>query len=314
MEYSYLPDLNGWAALRAVVEKGGVTEAAKLLNVGQPAVTKRLRSLENSYGMPLLERVAGRLKLTSAGERVYRLAVQTLDRQAVLREDLQSLSKGRNTLRLDVAVAIGEHLLPGLLVRFNESHPDMKIVSRLGYSRRIETRLATGLSDLALLENAPDHPDILVQKWMEDELWLVCGKRHPLAGTALLPVEQLTDLSYVLREKRSTVRDATDEALRRIGIQKVRVALEAGSTNTIIEMLGSGRHVSFLPRFAVRERVSEGSLQRLKVQGFRIMRTLWIARNRAALDHPVAEAFIKMVRETTLFSQEPTGRPGPRRP
>ena len=297
MEYSFLPDLNGLAALRAVVEKGGVTEAARKLNVGQPAVTKRLRTLEECYGMPLLERVSGRLKLTAPGEQVYRLAVQTLDRHAALREDLQSLSKGRNSLRLETTVAIGEHLLPDRLVKFTEQYSDYKVVSRLGYGRRIETRLATGLADLALLESAPDHPDILVQKWMEDELWLVCGMKHALAGTELLPVERLTELTYVLREKRSAVRDATDAALQSIGVQNIRVALEAGSTNTIIEMLTRGRYVSFLPRFAVQERVAEGSLHRIKVQGFRIMRTLWIARHRDHLNHPVTEAFIAMLRE-----------------
>ena len=45
MEYKNLPDIRGWAALRAAVEKGGVSTAAKALNVGQPAVTKRLRAL-----------------------------------------------------------------------------------------------------------------------------------------------------------------------------------------------------------------------------------------------------------------------------
>src|SRR3990172_6124282 len=175
MEYSFLPDLNGWAALRAVVEKGGVSEAARKLNIGQPAVSKRLRALEECYGMPLLERVSGRLKLTAAGEQVYRFAVQILDRHVALREDLQNLSRGLNALRLDATVAIGEHLLPDLLLRFTEQYPDYKVALRLGYGRRIEARLATGLADLALLEAAPDHPDILVQKWIEDELWLVCG-------------------------------------------------------------------------------------------------------------------------------------------
>lgn len=296
MEYLFLPDLDGWTALRAVVEKGGVSEAARKLNIGQPAVSKRLRALEECYGMPLLERVSGRLKLTAAGEQVYRFAVQVLDRHVGLREDLKSLSRGLNTLRLEVTVAIGEHLLPDLLLRFTEQYPGYKVVSRLGYGRHIEARLATGLADLALLEAAPDHPDILVQKWMEDELWLVCGAKHPLAGTELLPVGELNELNYVLREKRSAVRDAIDRALQGIGIQNIRVALEAGSTDAIIEMLTRGKHVSFLPRFAVQERVAEGSLHRLKVQGFRIMRTLWIARHRDHLNHPVAEAFIAMMR------------------
>lgn len=299
MEYKNLPEFAGWAALRATVEKGGVSEAARALRIGQPAVTKRLRTLEECYGQPLMERVGGRLKLTAAGEKVYLLAVQTLDRQRVLREELQSLVSGRKTLRLEVSFAIGEHLLPELLLRFAERHPKYKVNSRLGYSREIQIHLATGLADLALLESAPDHPDILVQKWMDDELWLVCGSKHPLVGSERVSVEQLPQLDYVLRERRSAIRDAMDEALKRIGIEQLNVALEVGSTDAIVEILMHGGHVSFLPRFAVAEHVAQGKLARVRVTGFRIMRILWIARNRAKLDHPVAESFIRMLRETT---------------
>lgn len=297
MEYKLLPELDGWAALRAVVEKGGVIEAARVLRIGQPAVTKRLKTLEACYGVRLMERVGGRLRLTPAGEKVYLLAVQTLDRHFALREDLQSVASGQTTLRLEVTFAIGEHLLPSLLLQFSERFPDYRVNSRMGYGRRIQTRLASGVTDLALLESAPDHPDILVQKWMEDELWLVCGPQHPLAGTELLPVEQVPQLNYVLRERRSAIRDTLDEALRRIGIERVNVAMEVGSTDAIVEILSRGRHVSFLPRFAVIERVAQGRLARLKVTGFRIMRVLWIARHRANLDHPVAEVFIALLRE-----------------
>lgn len=297
MEYKNLPETAGLAALRAVVERGGVIEAAKLLRIGQPAVTKRLKTLEACYGVPLMERVAGRLRLTSAGEKVYLLAVQTLDRHLALREDLQSVAAGRTTLRLEVTFAIGEHLLPALLLQFAERFPDYSVDSRMGYGRRIQTRLASGVTDLALLESAPDHPDILVQKWMEDELWLVCGPQHPFAALELVPVEQLPQLSYVLRERRSAIRDTLDEALRRIGIERLKVAMEVGSTDAIVEILSRGRHVSFLPRFAVAGGVAQGRLARLKVTGFRIMRMLWIARHRANLDHPVAEAFIALLRE-----------------
>jgi DNA-binding transcriptional LysR family regulator len=297
MEYKNLPELSGWAALRAVVEKGGVSEAASVLHVGQPAVTKRLRALESCYGLPLIERVGGRLRLTAAGEKVYLLAVQTLDRQAALREDLQSLVGGKTALRLEVSLAIGEHLLPGLLLQFAESHPQYQVKSRLGYGRAIQTHLATHMTDLALLENAPDHPDILVQKWMEDELWLVAGPTHALAPAGVVTVEQLPKLDYVLRERRSAIRDTLEESLKQIGIERLKVAMEVGSTEAIVEILGHGRHVSFLPRFAVDERVRNGKLVHIKVTGFRIMRTLWIARHRGSLDHPVAEAFIRMLRQ-----------------
>lgn len=296
MEYKNLPDIAGWAALRAVVEKGGVSEAAKTLSIGQPAVTKRLRALEDCYGIPLLERVSGRLRMTPAGEKVYLLAVLTLDRQLGLREELDVLAQGKTRLRMEVTFAIGEHLLPDLLLQFTESYPDFQIDSRLAYSRQIQTDLATGRADMALLEIAPDHPDILVQKWIEDELWLVCGNNHPLSGTDLLPVEELISLKYVLRERQSSIRESLDPALKRIGINKLNITMEVGSSEAIIDMLSRGQHVSFMPRFAVYERVSEANLFHIKVTGFRIIRTLWIARNRAALDHPVAESFINMIR------------------
>lgn len=292
-----LPDMNCWAALRAVVELGGVSEAALALHVGQPAITKRLRALDKVYGVSLTERIGGRLRLTPAGGKVYELAVQTLDRNTVLRSELQVLASGVKSMRLQVTFAIGEYLLPDLLFQFDELHPDYRVISRLGYSRKIQTDLATGLADLALLEQAPDHPDILVQKWMEDELWLLCGPAHPQAGTDLLPVEQLDSLNYVLREKESSIRDSMEEALHRIGIGQLNVAMEVGSNDTITEILTRGKHVSFLPRFAVEESVRDGELFHIKVTGFRIIRTLWIARHRSKLDHPVAEAFIRVLRE-----------------
>ncbi|MEE8388106.1 MAG: LysR family transcriptional regulator [Acidiferrobacterales bacterium] len=298
MEYQNLPDISSLAALRAVIEKGGVNEAARVLNIGQPAVTKRLRSLEIAYRMKLTERVGGRLRLTEAGKKVYLFAIQTLDRNLALQGELQSLVQGKTRMSLEVTHAIGERFLPDLMLRFSEKYPDYQIDSRLAYSRQIQIRLATGQTELALLENAPDHPDILVQKWMDDELWLVCGANHTLAGTDLLPVEELPKLSYVLREKTSSVRGDMQAALRNIGIEHLNSAFELGSTEAIIDILGRGRHVSFMPQFAVYDEVNEGKLSHIKVTGFRIMRTLWIARNRANLEHPVAEAFIALLRES----------------
>jgi DNA-binding transcriptional LysR family regulator len=299
MEYRYLPDLKGLATLRAVVELGGVEEAGRALHVGQPAVTKRLRALDACYGMRLMQREGRRLELTPAGERIYSYARLVLDHQTSLLDDLESLRAGQNRLRLEVSFSIGEHLLPNLLLGFADAYPEYRIESRMGYSRRIQTHLATGLADLALLEHAPDHPDILVQKWLEDELVLVCGPTHPLWGSDLIPITELPQIHYVLREPQSSMRIILDKALHDIGIFQLPIAMEVGSTDTIVEMLERGKHVSFLPRFAVAENLAEGDLYRIKIQGLRIKRTLWIGRTRSNLNNAVAEAFIELLREKT---------------
>ena len=112
-----------------------------------------------------------------------------------------------------------------------------------------------------------------------------------------LAVAEITQLSYVLRERESSMRITLDRALADISVDEVPIAMEVGSTDTIVEMLEHGRHVSFLPRFAVEAAIRSGQLHQIRVEGLRIRRTLWIARTRANLDNPVAEAFIKMIRE-----------------
>jgi len=297
MEYTNLPDLTGWATLRATVEKGGVIEAAKILHISQSAVSKRLKGLEECYGVPLMERISGRLHLTKAGEKVYLLAVLTLDRQLSLREEINALATGQTKLRMEVTFGIGEHLLPDLLLKFKDLYPNYHIDFRLGYSRQVQQHLVMERVDMALIEMSPEHPNILVQRWLDDELWLVCTRNHPLHNIEILPLEELTKLNFVLREKKSSIREALDSALASIGIDQLNIALEVGSSETIIDILEHGKHMSFMPRFAVDERVEKKELYRIKVNGMRIRRTLWIARNRAALDHPVAEAFTKMIQK-----------------
>lgn len=297
MEYNNLPDLKALAALREIVERGGVAEAGRALNIGQPAVTKRLRALERCFSIELMVREAGRLRLTSAGERVYAFARLVMDHQVELIGDLNQLRAGRDRLRLAVTQSIGEHLLPELLLAFADRYPDYRIDSRVGYSRSIHTRLATGLADLALTEIQPDHPDVLVQKWLDDELVLVCSPAHVLGRREMLALSELPAMTYVLRERESSMRITLDRTLADIGIDELPIAMEVGSTDTIVEILERGRHLSFLPKFAVAAAIDAGELHRILIEGLRIRRTLWIARTRAYLDNPVAEAFIKLIRE-----------------
>jgi len=298
MEYKKLPDIRGWAALRAVVEKGSVSAAAAALNVGQPAVTKRLHTLEETYGIALLERSGRRIRLTEAGEKVYHLAVKMLDHQLALRQELEDLKLGRNTLRLDVTIAIGEHFLPTFLLAFSEKYPQYRVNSRLVYGRQCENNLASGLTDLALLERPPEHPDLMVQKWMDDELLLVCGPNHPLFGEEMIPITMLLDLTFVQREPGASTRLDLAEALERIGISKLDIALEVGATDTLIDVVIPSQHVSFIPQFAATSALRAGNLHHIKVSGFRILRTLWIARHRNNINHPVADALITIVRES----------------
>jgi len=299
MEYINLPDYKALATLKAVVELGSVNQAAKALYIGQPAVTKRLRSLDSSYGVPLMQHQGRKLELTAAGEKVYAYAKLLLEHQANLLDDLASLRTGHNRLKLEVTFAIGEHVLPEILLHFADRRPELRIESRLGYSRRIHTRLATGLADIALLEQAPDHPNIKAEPWVQDELLLVCGPGHPLWDCDQIDIHQLDQLHYVLRESQSSIRNTLDKTLRDIGIKYLKTDMEVGSSDTIIELLQRGKQLSFLPEFAVRTHLERNSLHHIKIDQLVINRTLWIAYNHESITRQAADSFIQMLKEVT---------------
>jgi len=299
MEYINLPDYKALATLKAVVELGSVNRAAKALYIGQPAVTKRLRSLDASYGVPLMQHQGRKLKLTAAGEKVYAYARLVLEYQSSLLDDLASLRAGHNRLRLEVTFAIGEHVLPDILMHFADERPDLRIESRLGYSRRIHTRLATGLADIALLEQAPRHPNLQVEPWMQDELLLICGPGHPLWGKESININELSQHKYVLRESQSSIRNTLDKTLLDINIKLPFIDMEVGSTDTIIELLHRGTQMSFLPQFAVDAHLERKVLHHIKVNKLIINRTLWIAYNNTTMNRQAAEAFIQTLKQIT---------------
>ncbi|MGB1109190.1 MAG: LysR substrate-binding domain-containing protein, partial [Gammaproteobacteria bacterium] len=76
----------------------------------------------------------------------------------------------------------------------------------------------------------------------------------------------------------------------------LKVQMEVGATETIIDMLESGRYLSFLPRFAVGDEIQSGKLHHIRMNQVRMLRTLWIARHRSRLDLAAADAFIEVVR------------------
>jgi DNA-binding transcriptional LysR family regulator len=87
-----------------------------------------------------------------------------------------------------------------------------------------------------------------------------------------------------------------DQKLQDAGILKLPISLEVGSTDTIVEMLSRGLHMSFLPKFAVKDALKNNLLRHINVDPLKIKVTLWIARNRSSINNPVAEAFIQLLR------------------
>ena len=131
---------------------------------------------------------------------------------------------------------------------------------------------------------------------------MVCGATHELSDTNSIDPKELRSLKFVVRESTSSLRVTLDQELPKIGIKSLPISMEVGSTKAIMEILQHGQHVSFLPKFAVRETCNKGLLHLIEIQGLSIKNTLWIARTNATLNNKVADNFINLLHAWYLKS------------
>ncbi|GGB00943.1 LysR family transcriptional regulator [Macrococcus hajekii] len=113
-------------------------KAAALLYISQPAVSQRLKSIEQEWGTPIFIRTKKKLIVTTNGERIIQHARQILKEEETLRELIHS-SEGiiNGKLSIGSSSLIGQTILPEVLGRYIELYPDVKIQLQVGSSSQI---------------------------------------------------------------------------------------------------------------------------------------------------------------------------------
>lgn len=241
-------DTQALAAFVAVVDHQSFSEAAEALHLTQPAVSKRLASLEGQIGSTLIERGQRTLNLTEAGRRLLPYARRILDELHNARLDLSAAS-GRIGGRLSVIAShhIGLHHLPAWLRRFNRDYPDVALELQFMDSESAFDHLKRRTCELALvtLNDAMDRQFDIKAQWL-DPMVFVVGKTHPLAGETDPGLAQLAEYNALLPDTRT----ATYRVISRLFMAEkltLRPQMPTNYLETIKMMASVGLGWSVLP-------------------------------------------------------------------
>src|SRR3954453_19855106 len=134
----------------AVVETRHFTQAAELLGVSQPTLSKQIHTLESTLGAPLFDRVRGALALTPAGQTLLPLArrmVADAEAARVAVRDIAGLRRGE--VRLGATPSLCSSLVPAVLRTFRTAHPGISLHITEGGSSDLTAGLLAHRRDLA---------------------------------------------------------------------------------------------------------------------------------------------------------------------
>jgi len=292
-----------------VIDRGGFSRAAEALGLSQPAISHQMRALSTSVGLPLLEVVGRRVRLTQAGTLVYEHAKRILaefeDAGAAL-DELRGLRRG--TIRMAGDTTVGIYVLPDLLGAFRHEYPSIEV--RLGVDNRqgVYDRLVAGEVDFVVVGRPWVNASIplIVRPFLDNELIAIASPRHRLAGRAQVTLAELAAEPFIGREPGSGTRETAEEALRAAGLA-VRPVMELASNGAIKRAVARDLGVSILSRYATALELQIGHLVELPVVGFPLRRQWHLAYARDRRLGPVDEAFLRFVDSPAW--RETLGRP-----
>jgi DNA-binding transcriptional LysR family regulator len=284
--YDRLMDFDQLRCFLSVAELGSFSAAARRHFVTQPAISLRMKALEEAVGARLLERSGRSIRLTPAGrlfEPRCRDILRSLERGLADVGELSGLVRGR--LAVGAIDAAGIDLLPGLLKRFHEAWPGIELVVRVEPSGPLATALLDGTLDLAIVTLPLDRPGLVVQPLEEETLRLVAPPdRGARNAAALFRTEPL--IAY---PRGSVTRGLIDEALNGRGL-RVRIAMELSHPEAIRGLVTAGLGAAVLP-----ERVIARGGQSLPiVPGLVVRRGLGLVRRGGEEPSAAARAFLDL--------------------
>lgn len=196
--------------LDAVARHLNFSRAADTLYLSQPAVSMQIKQLEDSIGMPLLEKQGKRLFLTEAGREVLhysRAILQQLQEMESVLDEMKGLEHGQLAIAV---VSTANYFMPQLLAKFIREHPKINLSLSVANRDAVIRQLTDNIADLAIMGQPPDEADMIAQPFMDNPLVVIAAPDHPLAKQKKILPKQLAKETFVLRERGSGTRGVVE--------------------------------------------------------------------------------------------------------
>ncbi|HEY4201440.1 MAG TPA: LysR family transcriptional regulator [Devosiaceae bacterium] len=290
-------DLLDLQAFLSVLDEGSFVKAAEVLNLSQPALSRRIKNLEDSIGTPLLERTTRRVSATAEGRRLQPVLARIIDE---LESSMLSMSKMGDRQSGTIAIAsvptAAFYFLPRVIKQFNAQHPHIRFrIHGLAGSEGLKS-VADGQTEFGINTLGAGDPDLRFTHLMDDPFVLACPRDHVLAKKDTVQWKDLAGFPLIGVSRQSTHRTILDSALAKTEIE-FDWFYEVNHLSTSLGLVEAGLGVSILPKLATPQ--SEHPLIVIRPLTDPIVRRpIGIIERRSGRLSPIAARFRQMLIES----------------
>lgn len=211
--------------------------------------------------------------------------------------DLMGTVTGK--LTIGASLTIGEYILPRMLASFSQGYPEVKYSVTIGNTEFIHERALEGSIDVGLVEGHIEDTQLIIKEFLQDEMVLIASKQHLLAKKKYVVHEDLSAVTFIMREEGSGTRLALEEFLQEISLKPAKV-ITLGSTQAIKEAVEAGLGVSFLSKWALRKELQLGTLKVVRVKDMNITRGFYLIRHKDRFESKACNEFSKYISQVEI--------------
>ena len=268
-------DTNDLKAFIAVAQHQSFSIAAKQLFLTQPAISKRIASLEQRVNHSLFDRMGRYVQLTEAGEALLPKAHVILQTIEESEREIRELSgEIMGNLRVATSHHIGLHHLPPILRQFATKHSNVNLQFDFLDSEKAHEKVLTGICELAIVTLPPSlEPPLTSEILWEDPLIFAAGENHHLSKRQNITLHELAQEAAILPDLSTftgrMAKQCFDDANETLTINMTTNYLE-----TIKMMVSVGLGWSLLPKTLI-----DHQLVPLHIDGIALTRQLGIIRH-----------------------------------
>jgi DNA-binding transcriptional LysR family regulator len=252
----------------SITRLGGVTRAAGQLHRSQPAITRRIKLLEEHLGAPLLERGRSGAMLTEAGRAFLPYAEAVL---AALKDGTQAVHALQGADHGAVSLAIVGTLAGTTIVQqlrhFSARHANARLELRTANSFEVSDMVRRGEVSLGLRYFSDPSPELVSRQVSEERIVVVCSAQHRWGGKRLRAPEQLRAdqwFSLPMTRHRDSFAHLVARQLASAGLDDVPV-MTIDSMTAQKRLIEAGIGIALLPESSIQEELRLGTLRTIHV-------------------------------------------------
>lgn len=295
-------DFDGIQAFVAVAELGTFNKAAEQLHITQTALTRRIQKLEAYLDLKLLDRTTRRVELTAVGRDFLPRARNIVQDMTSAVERLKDMSQhARGNITLACIPSMTSHVLPDVIRRYADLHPDNRIRLLDGSSNEVRESVLSGQAEIGIAIEGEHHPNLAETPLFADPLVFICKTPHRLEGRKTVSWSDMKDAELIGVSSFMATRVFMDYQLAKRGI-RLRSNYEVQHHATAVNLVAAGVGSAILPSSTFKEGDRPGVVKMALTHPV-VRRKVVLIRPRQATLSPAVAAFWSLT-QSMLGSQQ----------